>query len=251
VDVARDFGTFPDLTDKLVQGVANTVALIKYVQDGDLLQDEHLMGLGDPTDIRYVGISLGAIEGAVTLAAQSRVRRGVLHVGGSTWGTMLERSSNWVGFELFVVDSVPDPWERQLLYATTQLLWDPVDPASWTEELADREILWQEAIGDNQVPNMTTELLARSVGAPVGEPLVDAPWGMSTTALPSDGPILVQFDPELGRPASGNRPADNSGAHNTPRGWDGTIAQTETFLRQGIARHYCGDAACSAQNTGE
>ncbi|MEN9786641.1 MAG: hypothetical protein RLZZ299_1905 [Pseudomonadota bacterium] len=251
IDVARDFGSFPDLTDKLVQGVANTVALIRYAQEGDLLEDERLMGLGDPTDIRYVGISLGAIEGAVTLAAQSRVTRGVLHVGGSTWGTMLERSSNWSPFELFVVQSVPDPWERQVLYATSQLLWDPVDPAIWTEQLASREILWQEAIGDNQVPNMTTELLVRSLGAPVAEPLVDRPWGMTTTALPATGPVLVQFDPEVGLPDPGNRPADNTRAHDLPRRWEGTVRQAETFLRQGVARHYCGETVCSAQNPGE
>jgi hypothetical protein len=163
---------------------------------------------------------------------------------------MLERSSNWPVFELLVVQTVPDPWDRQLLYAASQVLWDPVDPASWTAELAGRPLLYQEAIGDNQVPNLTTELLARSSGTPLAAPSVTQPWALETTTLPRTGPVLVQFDPQTDAIPPGNRPASNTQAHNIPRTWAGTLDQVEGYLRTGVIEHHCGDGPCTATNTG-
>jgi hypothetical protein len=248
---ALDFGGFDALTDKLAQGVANTASLVKLLREGPLLDDPELGGVANRADIRSMGISLGGIEGAVTLANVPEIERGVLHVGGSAWSTMLERSSNWPVFELLVVQTVPDPWDRQLLYAASQVLWDPVDPASWTAELAGRPLLYQEAIGDNQVPNLTTELLARSVGTRLASPSITQPWALDTTTLPDTGPVLVQFDPQTAAIPPGNRPASNTQAHNLPRTWDGTLAQTEGYLRTGVVEHHCGDAPCSSANTGE
>ena len=251
ITAALDFGGFDALTDKLAQGVANTAALVKLVREGPLLDDPELGGLANREDVRYVGISLGAIEGAVTLANVPDIERGVLHVGGSAWSTMLERSSNWPVFELLVVQTVPDPWDRQLLYAASQVLWDPVDPASWSAELAGRPLLYQEAIGDNQVPNLTTELLARSVGTRLAAPSVTQPWAMETVPLPASGPVLVQFDPQTAVIPPGNRPASNTQAHNLPRTWGGTLDQIEGYLRTGVVEHHCGAGPCTAANPGE
>lgn len=259
IGVARDFGRFPELTDKLAQGVANNLALIRLVDEGDLLDAPELAAadgapLADRSRLYWYGISLGSIEGAVTLANQDRIAHAVLHVGGADWSTMLERSSNWPTFEYLVADTVADPWDRQVLYAASQLHWDNVDPASYTEDLAGRSILWQEAIGDDQVPNITTELLARTLGLPLGTPSATTPYGLQTAALPGTAPMLVQYDPELGMPAATNRPADVTGAHHEPRLWEGCIAQTATFFTagaEGAVVHYCGSGPCTASNTGE
>ncbi|MFZ5475523.1 MAG: alpha/beta hydrolase family protein [Myxococcota bacterium] len=254
VAVARDFARFPELTDKLTQGVANTLALIRLVDEGTLLADPELAGLADPSRLYWYGISLGAIEGSVTLANQTRIEHAVLHVGGSAWATMLERSSNWPVFELLVEGAFDDPWERQLLYATSQLLWDGVDPASYTEDLRGRTYLWQEAIGDNQVPNITTELFARSAGVPLGTPSKTEPLALQTVSLTTSAPALVQYDPELGEPDPVNRPPSDTGAHGQPRLWEGCIAQTAGFFvagEEGTVAHYCGDGVCTASNRGE
>ncbi len=251
LEVAMDFGRFPELTDKLVQGVANTVGLMRLVKEGTLTADPAFEGRVNGEDLRYFGISLGGIEGAVTVANTSLIDRAVFHVGGSAWSTMLERSSNWPPFEMLVMRSVEDPEERQLLYAVSQLLWDPVDPASWSQELAGRSILWQEAMEDNQVPNLTTELLARSVGATLGTPGVTQPYGLTAVALPASGPILTQFDPMMEPLSRTNRPAVNTGSHGVPRAWPGCRDQIHGFLEDGLARHFCGDGPCTATNTGE
>jgi hypothetical protein len=253
VNVGNDFGRFPELTDKLAQGVANNIALARLVLEGDLLDDPLLEGKADPSALWYYGISLGGIEGAVMFANQDRISHGVLHVGGSAWSTMLERSSNWTQFEPLVADGIPDPADRQLLFAISQLFWDPADPASYAEDLQDQTLLWQVALHDEQVPNRTTELLARGVGMTVATPAPRSAWGIDEGALPVDLPALTWFDPEAPAPPESNRPSPVTDAHTDPRVWAGTKLQTIRFLQAddpGVVEHFCGDAPCSASNPG-
>lgn len=258
VNVGNDFGRVPELTDKLAVGVANTIALRQLLTDGDLLADPFFEGLFPDgrvaaADLRYHGISLGGIEGATYMALDDTMPHGVLHVGGSAWSTMLERSSNWTQFEVLVGAGIPSPADRQLLYAASQLFWDQADPAGYAGDLAGRSVLWQESMGDEQVPNITTESIARGAGATLLTPAVEAPWGLSAADGPLAGPVLAQFDPQVGRPPQENRPADVSGAHGGPRHWDGTLQQSLRFLDPddpGVVDHYCGDAACTASNPG-
>jgi hypothetical protein len=252
IAVGNDFGRIPELTDKLQQGVANTLALSRMLAQTDFLEDEVFMGLPDPSTLRYYGISLGGIEGAVLLANSDVLEFGVLHVGGSSWSTMLERSSNWSTFETLMEDAIPSPSERQLLYAASQLFWDPIDPALYAGELSGRPILWQESIGDEQVPNLTTRLLLEGVGVSLLEPAVD-PW-MTPSTGPLSGPAVAQFDPEVALPPETNRPSPVTGAHGAPRHWAGQRAQTARFLDPddpGVVEHFCGDAPCSASNPGD
>ncbi len=254
VQMAADFGRFPELTDRLSQAVANNLALVRLLDEGGLLDDPELGGVADRSRLYWYGISLGSIEGVVTLANQDRIEHAVFHVGGSAWSTMLERSSNWPTFELLVERGIVDPWERQVLYATSQLLWDPVDPASYVEDLAGRSFLWQEAIGDDQVPNLTTELLMRSAGISLATPGATTPYDIDVVALPARAPLMTQFDPGLEPPADSNRPSEVTGAHGAPRLWEGTKAQTLAFFAagaEGTVTHFCGSGPCSNDNTGE
>lgn len=250
IEVADEFARFDEMPQMLSQGVSNTVALLAAVREGALLDEAIFGGLADRSRISYYGISLGGIEGAVMLANQDVVERGVLHVGGSAWSTMLERSAQWPPFDLVVSRNFPDPFERQVLYAASQILWDPVDPATYASDLAPGQWLWQEAIGDEQVPNLTTELLARSTGATLGEPAVTSPTGVPTAAMPFSGIAVTQFDPEVGLPEPVNRPAPITDAHTIPRTWEGARAQAIHFLETGEVAHYCGTAPCSASNPG-
>lgn len=250
IEVAGDFARFHEIPEMLAQGVADMSSLIDYAGHGALLDDEFFAGLADKNNLIYYGISLGGIEGAVTLANQDTIQRGVLHVGGSAWATMLERSAQWPPFDLVVSNDFADPFDRQVLYAATQVLWEPVDPAAHADRMAGREFLWQESIGDEQVPNLTTELLVRSVGAPLGLPSVTEPWGLATVELPTTAPLMVQFDPEEIIPAEENRPASLSGAHSDPRLWPGTQQQIVEFLTTGTVAHHCGATPCSASNPG-
>jgi len=254
VTVGADPGQFPSLTDKLAQGVANNVALSRLILEGELLDDPALLGLPDGTALNYYGISLGGIEGSTLLALNDRIGHGVAHVPGSAWSTMLERSSNWSQFEPMIMDNLTEPPDRQLLYAVSQLLWDPVDPASYVDELKGRSLLLQLSVGDEQVPNITTELMARGMGAVQHEPYAYAIEGLEAASGPLSGPAISQFDPQTARPPETNRPAPVTGAHGAPRVWDGAKLQTMRFLDvddPGVVEHFCGEWVCAAGNTGE
>ena len=252
--VAGDFGTFHHLTDKMIQGLANASALPRLVRtrfaDLEILQASDGSGsLVDPTRVYYYGISLGGIQGANLMAHTADIDYGVLHVGGAIWSTMLERSSNWTAFETMMEYGVEDPLERQVLYAVSQLMWDPVDPITHAQALVGRSLLWQESMGDEQVPNLTTHALARSVGLPLLSPAVEPVLGLVETEGPL-GPgaaALAQFDPELGRPHDTNRPSEETGAHYFPRHCEPVHQQIELFLQagtEGTIQHTCGDGPC-------
>ncbi len=259
LEVAADFGKFPLVTDRVIQGQAATRALLEAAANG-LFEQPDLLGsegqaVTDGSDVIYYGISLGGIEGQVLLAQDYPIDAAVLHVPGGMWSTMLERSTQWTPFELVIARAIESPSDRQLLYAISQSLWDPVDPINYVPELRDKTFLLQESLGDEQVANLTTRIMARSVGVPVLEPAVEVPWGIETTSSPS-GPgarALTQFDPMVGIPDDVNRPASNTRAHSIPRTWANTRDQTIEFLtrgQRGTVVHTCGADPCSEANTG-
>lgn len=255
IQIADDFGRVYEISERLTQGVANVVALSRLITEGDILSDPELFGLPDANgEIRYYGISLGGIAGAVTIANNPRISHAVFNVGGGAWSTMLERSSQWIPFDWIMVEKVPSNQNRQLLYALSQLYWDPVDPMNHVADLVGRSVVWQEAIGDEQVPNMTTRMLMRAVGSTHLEPVYESVSGLSSLEGPIPTPAYVQFDPELTHPVEANRPGVPSGAHSNPRTWPGSRQQVAHFLdwdSPGEVLHFCGDAVCSESNPGE
>jgi hypothetical protein len=238
--VATDLGRFPLITDKLAQGVANTVALSRlmrseFTEAGWLRAADGSASLLDPERRYYYGISLGGIEGSVFLASQDGIRHGVLHVPGSTWSTMLERSSNWEPLEDRVAQTLSDPGDRQLLYAISQMLWDPVDPVNHVSALRERSALWQVALADEQVPTFTAEALARSISVPLVEPAVQPVPGLSGQTAPLGPGASALFEAESGfpYPPPGNRPAPVTGAHLSLRNREEHKQQVLAFFEAG------------------
>jgi len=254
IRVAVNLGKFPLLTDKLVQGVSNQVALPRLLRTQFVDQPAFLDGSGDSlidtSRVYYFGISLGGIEGLTLLATSELVEHAVLHVPGSTWSTMLERSTNWNAFEPFVIDHVDAPWDRQLLYTVSQLLWDAVDPVTHYRGLVDKSLLMQVSVGDEQVPNFTAESLARGAQVPLVSPAVHRVAGLDELTAPTgpDSRGYMQFDSQRGLPPEGNRPAAiASEAHTFIRGTDEVMRQVETFFTagsEGTIEHPCGGSPC-------
>jgi len=257
--VAADFGRAPELVDAAVQSQVNVATLADLLVNGDLLDDDVFLGrdgqaLADPSTIGYFGVSAGGIMGGVFMANTDVVDAGVLHVGGAAWSTLLERSNNWTLFELSMVDSIPDAWDRQQLYSMSQLYWDTIDPISYIPQLSTKMVLVQESMGDDAVHNMATELLARSLDIPVMTPAHTPPVGMDTAPadLPAGSSALTQFDSGRRPPPDENRPATSTGAHMTPMSWATTRAQAVDFIdpgSQGEVNHYCGADACTSANS--
>ncbi|MCK6524613.1 hypothetical protein L6R49_24670 [Myxococcota bacterium] len=260
--VANDFGRLPSLPDRLVQGQVNTRALAELALEGALFDDPVFLGeSGQSLPLRgrlvYYGISLGGIEGAVFVAGGGPVSAAVLHVGGGTWSTMLERSSNWPIFESLLVEVVEDPWDRQVLFALSQLWWDPADPMSSATSLtAGPPVLLQESLGDEQVPNLTTRSLARAAGLRQQEPVVEAVWGLDTIITPTRPGFsaYMQYDPERPLPPDTNQPAPVTDAHTIPRVWAEHRETVSAFVArytEGSLVSACEELPCSASNSAE
>jgi hypothetical protein len=240
VRATTDLSRFPLLTDKLIQGVSNQVALARLMRT-DFAEQPFLQAAGggslvDPNRSYYYGISLGGIAGGVFLANSEIVTSGVLHVPGAQWSVMLERSSNWTPLEGFLTATVPSAADRQLLYIATQFLWDPVDPINHVSGLAQKNVLLQIAVGDEQVRNLCAESLARSMQVPLIAPAVNAVFGLQSeeTPLGPGASGLFQFHPGMPLPPETNRPAPITGAHSAVRQYDEPREQTLVFLHQGI-----------------
>ena len=240
VRAATDLSRFPLLTDKLIQGVSNQIALARLMRtdfaEQPFLQAADGGSLVDPQRSYYYGISLGGIAGGVFLANSEIVDSGVLHVPGAQWSIMLERSSNWTPLEGFLTATVSNPAERQLLYLATQFLWDPVEPMNYISDLVQKNVLLQVAVGDEQVRNFCAESLARSLQMPLVDPAVYDVFGLEgeETPLGPGASALAQFHPGMPLPPETNRPAPVTGAHTAVRQYDEPREQTLVFLHQGI-----------------
>jgi len=243
VDTARDFGKVSQIPDRMVQGQVNVRALIEMLKAGDFL--------ADPEHVFYWGVSMGGILGGVTVGTGAPVDSAVLHIAGSSWSTMLERSGAWTAFEIYMVDSVANPTDRQLLYSVSQLWWDQADPIAYTDDLAATSFILQENKGDESVSNVGTRMLARSVDLPLLAP-ANEPEGFTLAEGPLEAgsSAYVQFDPRRGDPEDANRPATTGGAHGASFMWPGTRAQTAHFFETGEIKHFCGTSVCSRVNTG-
>jgi hypothetical protein len=149
--------------------------------------------------------------------------------------------------------------ERQMMYAVTQMFWDPVDPAPYFEHLREKSILLQESVGDAQVPNVSTEFWARSVGLPLVVPSnrvppfvdeVDAPLGPGASALFIYDAMVHASCGEM--PPEANLPPEDNCAHGIIRKTEAHMQQVEAFLADGaegtiIHPPACGGVACTPE----
>lgn len=260
IAASNDFGRFPQVPELMVQGQVNTRTLIERVVDGSLFDDAVFQGrsgqsLPDPSQVVYHGTSMGGVLGGVMLGNDPPIDTAVLRVPGGVWSALLERSNQWELFEQGLVPHIPDPVQRQQMYAASQLFWDPVDPVNYGDVLPSKDILIQESVGDDVVANMGTRVLARVMGAQLMEPSAESVYGIESggTAAGPGVRAYVQYTTSTEPPPEENRPAPTTNAHTRGYGWDGLTAQAVHFLHPDTAGevvHFCGDEPCSPTNPG-
>jgi hypothetical protein len=201
-EVAPDLNRVTLITDQLQQALINAIVLTK-LGSGRLADDAEAKVaanvLVDPTRIYYWGASLGGIQGSSFISLSPDIARAAFGVPGSAWTTMLTRS---IVFPPVKTLRYPDPLDLQFLLTMVQIRFDHSDPANMTrlmfkEPLPDappnRTVLLQEAIGDSQVPNLVTDILARAMGVKSATPNVYQPFGIETVSLPTTESCVVQY----------------------------------------------------------
>lgn len=252
-----DFNYLPTLTDRLQQALVNAMVLFRTAR-GQFAENMAFAVGGrsvlDAGRAYYYGISLGGIMGTSFLGYSPDCERGVVNVAGGNWGLLLQRSSNFRGFE-FAFRDYEGRVDRQVLLVLAQSLFDTTDPINVAPHLLrdrlpgvpEKRVLYQYGVGDAQVNNLASDTVVRSMQLPVLLPSPLTPFGIPTTMGPADSALTIFDERPMPAPPGTNEPAMPNSTHGSIRDLTAAKEQITRFLRpDGRVEHTC-DGPCDPQ----
>ena len=237
VSILQNFALFPSLTDRLQQSFVDFMYLGRLMihpagfSANAAFQDEGRSVI-DTRRLFYDGNSQGGIFGGALTALAPDFTRAVLGVPGMNYSTLLRRSTDFDAYGAILGPSYPSLAERPLILSMVQMLWDRSDPNGYAHHITDdplpgtpsHKVLMQVALGDHQVANVAAEVEARTIGARLRTPAVDAGrsfdkepfYGIKPIRwFPFDGSAFVIWDSGPVRPdGARRRPRHASGPHH-------------------------------------
>ena len=257
--IIADISNFRELPDRLQQAFLNFILLGRLLNDPVNGFSSHeafqLDGvpLIDTQELYYYGISQGGIEGGAYLALSPDTKRGVLGVGAANYSTMLQRSIDFAQYQIIFDQNYRDTFDRQLLFPLIQQLWDRGEPNGYTSRLLEnplpgtpaKKVIMQIGRHDSQVPDVASEIQARSLGIPAPAPSAWPRVQIPEVETPYDGSAFVVYDVGgTAAPLTNNPPTFENGVHEAVRRLDAAQAQIDAFLRpDGVVENFC-DGPC-------
>lgn len=252
-----DLSGFQTLPSRLLQSHVNALLAMRMMQGA--LKDDPAIALNgqspiNPDERYYFGGSLGGIMGSVYMSITEDVERGGLGVPGQSFNLLLSRSVLFEPFFDVLTFNYADPLDIPLFLSAAMLLWDRAEPTGVTTGLRDgrfangftHEVLIQGAMGDHQVSNFGTHLMARTIGAPPHEASGELFWGMEPVADGYEGSATMMHDFGLPPIPLENVPmTEGSDPHSaiwSMMGGEG-VSMLDTFLRTGQVISDC-DGTC-------
>lgn len=202
-----NLGSLLTARDNLRQSQADLSILALNIPSMDINGD----GLPDfdGSNINFVGLSLGAMNGTPFLAVEPTVTNGVLSVPGGGIAQLLSGSDTFgsvVRNGLAAVGVVPDSADYAQFLLIAQTVLDSADPINWGALTAEtNSVLLQQVRGDSVVPNAVagaplsgTEPLIRIMGLDaITETTVD-PMGIRGAVRMIQGGHGSLLDPSAG-----------------------------------------------------
>ena len=239
---ANDMNRAYAITEKLGQALIDFIAL-ENIARGPMSSAPEFSFNGTPvidtTKIFYVGGSLGGIMGNAFLAYDPNITRGVLAVPGGDWSLLLERSNAWHLLIGSAMGSYTDPAVYELLVSFLGMAFEPYDPITTAAHVTKdplfgeqpKNVLLWYTMGDCLVTNISTEVVARTMGLQVLAPSVKMPWGMTAATGPLDNGVVVFNDHPTPLPPDTNiPPADDNGTHSGINKKAAALRFVEDFL---------------------
>ena len=183
-----DLSHFTPLPDRLQQGFLDFIYLGRLLANPDGLAADPAFKFGGDSALAtdkglfYYGNSQGGIAGGALTAVEPDITRTVLYVPGMNYSTLLTRSVDFDDYALILYPAYPDEGSRPLLLSLIQSMWDRGEPDGYANHMTTdplpntpaHKVLIQMAWGDHQVANVATEVEARTIGAPLRRPALDA-----------------------------------------------------------------------------
>jgi hypothetical protein len=247
-EMLSDFSHLPWVTDRLQQALVTTMVLVRTMT-GRIAQDAALAGFVDPTNVFYYGNSLGGIMGLSFMGYDPDVTLGALGVGGGFWSTLFQRSVNWKEAELLFPASYPDSLDQQLLMALAQMQFDFSDPATVAPYALNaplagvpkKQLVMMMGVGDAQVPNVATEMIARTSGITLLSPNAVDVFGMSAQAGPLPSALTTwNVDSPPVPPDTNMTPSSDNQVHQAVRRIPQEEQMVATFFTTGQVVDTCG-----------
>jgi len=270
--ILGDLSHFPEQADRMVQGILNQQFLGRLLNHPQgfaasaAFQNADGVPLVANGDTVFVGNSQGGILGGAASAVSNEWTNVVLGVPGINYSLLLTRSSDWPEFQSIFDQAYTDPVDRVLALQLIQLLWDRGENNGYAQHLTDnvyagtdeaKKVLLVQAFGDHQVANVSTEVLARTIGAAVHEPAltlgrsadVDPQWGIPALDYSAQGnAAVVVWDFGTPHPPTVNLPPSEPEYGQDPHGAGSdeplVLQQALTFLLTGEVTDVCNAAPC-------
>jgi hypothetical protein len=270
--ILADLSHFPEQADRMVQGILNQQMLGRLLNHPQGFASSPSFQTADGTSLVandrtvFVGNSQGGILGGAASALSNEWTNVVLGVPGINYSLLLTRSSDWPEFQTIFDSAYTDPVDRVLALQLIQLLWDRGENNGYAQHLTDniyagteeaKKVLLVQAFGDHQVANVSTEVLARTIGAAVHEPAlapgrsadVDPQWGIPALNYSAQGnAAVVVWDFGTPHPPTVNLPPFEPDYGQDPHGAGSdeplVLQQALTFLLTGEVTDVCNAGPC-------
>ncbi len=242
----------PGITEKLAQSVIDFMAL-ETIARGPMHDAAEFSWNGtpviDPARTFYVGGSLGGIMGNVFMAYDPNITKGVLAVPGGVWSMLMERSNAWHLLMGAAMGAYEDPEVYQLNLAFFGMRFEPVDPITTAAHVIKdplpgvpvKQILMWYAMGDCLVTNISTEMVARTMGLDMLTPSIKTVWGMPGKQGPLVNGVTLYDEHPTPLPSDYNiPPISDNGTHSGVNQNPSALRQVEHFLLQDGVIQTCG-----------
>ena len=269
-EILADMSRFNEQADRMLQGLIAFQLLGRLTNSADGFVTDPAFQNADGSPIIaqdstvFVGNSQGGILGGAASAISTEWKRAVLGVPGMNYSLLLPRSSDWPQFQVTYEAAYTKTEDRLMGLALIQLLWDRGENGGYAQHLSSnpyegfeaKDVLLVGAFGDHQVANISTEMLARTIGAKVHSPAlkdgrssdVVPLWGIEPITYPYSGTALVMWDYGTPRPPIGPEPPSEPEFGLDPHGAGSdealVLVQALGYLLSGGLQNVCGEGPC-------